>query len=326
MPKNKGKYGCHCRGTCPTNFYVPAMPTTFIDSRGQDWPSRRKGLRVMWLYDWSILLVLGALIVGLRFVSAPTHWFRLDDPSLAYPDVPETFSAVASMIISVAIPLFFIAISQIWIRDARHFYHAIVALAQSILLAFVFVSLLWATVGGLRPRFYADCKPDLSKRVEGQIYYNISICTALSGGANNFVGATPTEGFPSGHAANAIGATLFAVIYLNAVLKTFDGFVHFWKLLLCVCIMFFGVYVSLTRWLDFRHDPWQLFWGMVIGAVATLISYRLHFASVWGPDSHIPYHVLWQQYYDNKGKTLNEPRNPHDPTSDNANSVAMNNV
>jgi hypothetical protein len=132
--------------------------------------------------------------------------------------------------------------------------------------------------------------------------------------------------FPSGHAANAIGATLFAVIYLNAVLKTFDGFVHFWKLLLSVCIMFFGIYVSLTRWLDFRHDPWQLFWGMVIGAVATLISYRLHFASVWGPDSHIPYHVLWQQYYANKGKTLNEPRNPHDPTSDNANSVAMNNV
>ena len=61
-------------------------------------------------------------------------------------------------------------------------------------LAFVFVSLLWATIGGLRPRFYADCKPDFNKTVPGQIYYNISICTGLSGGSNNFVGATPTEG------------------------------------------------------------------------------------------------------------------------------------
>lgn len=132
--------------------------------------------------------------------------------------------------------------------------------------------------------------------------------------------------FPSGHAANSIGATLFAVIYLNAVLKTYDGFVHFWKLLLCVGIIFFGVYVSLTRWLDFRHTPWQLFWGMVIGILATLVSYRLHFASVWGPDSHIPYHALWRQHYANKGKHLNEARNPHDLTSDNPHNVAMNNV
>ncbi len=66
-----------------------------------------------------------------------------------------------------------------------------------IVLAFVFVSLLWATVGGLRPRFYADCKPDFSKAVPGQVYYNISICTGLGGqgGSNNFVGATPTEGY-----------------------------------------------------------------------------------------------------------------------------------
>jgi diacylglycerol diphosphate phosphatase / phosphatidate phosphatase len=95
------------------------------------------------------------------------------------------------------------------------------------------VFLKWL-IGGLRPHFYAACKPNIKASSVpsgvgfGSLMYDRSICTGDEKQINDSL-----ESFPSGHSTAAFAGLIYLALYLNAQLKVMSA--HnpaYWKTVL----------------------------------------------------------------------------------------------
>jgi len=178
--------------------------------------------------------------------------------------------------------------------DVWDAYHLVKGHVESVAIALFFTSLFWITIGGstgLRPTFLTKCNPNTLLIMPNQSYYTPAIC-------KNEIAKFEFQGFPSGHAATAFAGWGYFVLYLHGKLKPFvGGGGYLWKTLCMISPIAFAVWVSMTRVIDFRHFPYQIIVGGIIGALASLIAYRLNFGGPldWfigpgGGSDHIPVH------------------------------------
>src|SRR5438132_3690985 len=68
-------------------------------------------------------------------------------------------------------------------------------------------------------------------------------------------------------------------MYVNGKLKPWTGGAHFWQILVLILPLYFATWVSITRIMDYRHFPFQIIIGGLIGIGAALTSYRSHFGN-----------------------------------------------
>ncbi|KAI9298072.1 acid phosphatase/Vanadium-dependent haloperoxidase [Neoconidiobolus thromboides FSU 785] len=249
--------------------------------------------------DYIILVIFGALSIGM-YVAPPagTRLFTVTDPNTnsplplnentAYPIkteiVPLWLSALLSFIFSL------VAFAGIFIkkRCAADFMAGLMGLFFSLAGSSFFQVVLKWLIGGVRPFFLEMCKPDMSK-VQGQgfnhIYFDRSICT---GDYRDISDAL--QSFPSGHSNAAWAGLLFLFFYLNGKLKLYsDRQVPYWKLLLVTSPILIASVISLTRLLDFTHNWYDILAGSIIGAIYSIIAYRMFYRSIWDyRTNHIP--------------------------------------
>ncbi|CAG8500600.1 2042_t:CDS:2 [Paraglomus occultum] len=273
------------------SYYHVNAKSRFISSP-LNVPSRTKRVWIGLIFDWLLILAMFGISQWFFLVpKPPVAYFRVDDEDYMRPEIPEIISSGVAGFLSGGVPLIILLILQVlFFWNKWDLYHMVTGHATSVAFSLVFTSLFWITVGshlGLRPYFLTKCQPDVHRLSPDIIYYTADICTQP-------LKKFDFQGFPSGHASNAFAGWVFFVLYLNSKLKPWNGTAYVWKGLVLTLPLALATWVALTRVRDFRHFPFQIILGSLIGIASAILSYRLNFVVFgWflGPgdgNDHIP--------------------------------------
>jgi len=263
--------------------------------------NRVKYKNILYAFDWFFMIV-AALVGGCLFTFVPVrqHLFRLDDPDISYPIVPQTIPVGWLMAISFGVPLIIMSIIALfYIRSMHDFHHALLGLFQALALSLLLVSLVKVYLGGLRPNFLARCfaptgVPDphilanATRHGFNGIYYDTSICTGDKLDVNDAQAA-----FPSGHSALAAAGLTFLSLYLHGKFKTFQQRGHLWIYVVVTAAMLASFLVGFSRLVDFQHTAYNVAMGLTIGFFIAFGTYRLNYLSLFGRYNHVPVADHW---------------------------------
>ncbi len=242
-----------------------------------------------YVLNYVITFILAVLYAIMSLViRKPELAFHIDDIALKHPDEPEIVSNTYATLLNTVPCVFILVTSQAAVRNFHDFHHASFGFVFAIILQAFVKSFLWVNFGDLRPDLLSKCRIQEEKLVPGQVYYYPSkICQP--GLEIN------TPGWPSGHASQSAVCWMFVALYLNGKLKPLaSNTSHVWKFVLCwIVTLMVPVFISLSRVRDFSHYAYQVAWGFALGIVTALVSYRLMYCSLFGPDNHVPTYYDW---------------------------------
>jgi len=275
--------------------------------------SFRKQHRVkFYIFDW-FLCILCCFIGAALFYFVPVRGrlFRLDDPDISYPLLPELVPFSHLIVYSLVIPFFIICVvSYVLTKNISDMHHAILGLLQSFSITLLLIAAFKCFVGGLRPNFLELCKPtpESIASVAGvgynNIYYTKEICTASAYDINDGMSA-----YPSGHAGLSATTLAFCFLYLHAKLKTFHHRGHLLIFIFVASSIVCAGLVGISRVADYRHTFLNVLAGWCIGIITATCMYRLNYLEIVGNRSHIPiadyWHWTWNQDHDQNNNNNN---------------------
>jgi len=263
--------------------------------------SRVKHKHLLYAFDW-VFMLAAAAVGGCLWTLVPVrqHLFRLDDPVLAYPVLPDLVSVPMLLAFVFGIPLLIMSfISIVVTRSPHDFHHAVLGLFQSLAVSLLLVSIVKVFLGGLRPNFLARCFaptgiPDPAVLANATrygfdgTYYDTSICSGNRLDVNDAQAA-----FPSGHSALAGAGLTYLSLYLNGKFKTFQHRGHLWIYTVVTAAMFGSFIIGFSRIVDYHHTPYNVAMGLTIGFFIAFSMYRLNYLSLFGPHNHVPVADHW---------------------------------
>jgi diacylglycerol diphosphate phosphatase / phosphatidate phosphatase len=205
--------------------------------------------------------------------------------------MPEIIPIWLSVLTATLIPTVVILLLTASVPRLRSFSTlsaALLGLYWTIILGAVIQAILKWFIGGLRPHFYAVCRPRLATTIESQIaasvapsgliFHDRAICT----NPNAREVDDALSSFPSGHSVAAFGAFGFLALYLNAQLKVWgDGKPRFWKLVLLWVPMVGAAMIAGAMVVDGSHHWYDVVGGAVLGLGMAGTVYRTMFRSLW---------------------------------------------
>ncbi|KAF2073571.1 hypothetical protein CYY_005120 [Polysphondylium violaceum] len=257
----------------------------------------RKRHRVkFYVFDW-FLCILCCFIGAALFYFVPVRGrlFRLDDPEISYPLLPELVPFSHLIVYSLVIPFFIICVvSYVLTKNISDMHHAILGLLQSFSVTLLLIAAFKCFVGGLRPNFLELCKPTPESIAAAtgagynKIYYTKEVCTASDYDINDGMSA-----YPSGHAGLSATTLAFCFFYLHAKLKTFHHRGHLLIFIIVASSIVCGGLVGISRVADYRHTFLNVLAGWCIGLVTAAAMYRLNYLEIIGNRSHIPVADFW---------------------------------
>jgi membrane-associated phospholipid phosphatase len=167
----------------------------------------------------------------------------------------------------------------------------LIGLVYALLTGSAFQVIVKTVIGGLRPHFLSECKPDISSGATQHglgfevVMYDRSICTGNKGRIDNAL-----VSFPSGHTNIAFAGFVYLYLYLNAKLKVFsDHQPAYWMLVLTYIPILGATLIAGTLVITANHHWYDVMAGAVIGTVMAVSSYRVMYAAVWDYRvNHIP--------------------------------------
>jgi diacylglycerol diphosphate phosphatase/phosphatidate phosphatase len=293
MAINESGSGCYQRFFTQHTYDVKPL----FSSPG----ARLKFKNAIYAFDWIFMIAAfatgGALWV---FIPVRQHLFRIDDPVLSYPIVPQTINTWELILISFIVPIILMfVISVVFVKSLHDFHHAVLGLLQAQATSLLLICLVKIFLGGLRPNFLARCfaptgVPDplilanATRHGFNGVYYDTSICTGPKLDVNDAQAA-----FPSGHSALAAAGLTFFSLYLNAKFKTFEHRGHLWIYVMVTAAMFGSFLVGFSRIVDYQHTPYNVAMGLTIGFFNAFCMYRLNYLSLFGKYNHVPVADHW---------------------------------
>jgi membrane-associated phospholipid phosphatase len=244
------------------------------------------------------------------------HAFSLQDPSISYPHIDDTVSNPVLYVASLVVPAILIALvclnltprssspsalttGQLWQRRIWEGNAAWLGLALSCLGAIAITNGLKPLAGKPRPHLLAACEPDLSPAsieqwqvgglgtsinsstpivVTWQICRNTDLKNAFSS-------------FPSGHAATSWSGLLYLSLFFcakfgvkipflrtpwNQELRTQGAAPPSYLVLIGFVPVGAALYISITRWFDYRHHGFDIIAGTILGIFCAWISFHLY--------------------------------------------------
>jgi hypothetical protein len=144
-------------------------------------------------------------------------------------------------------------------------------------------------IGGLRPHFYAICRPrpgNVGGTGYTNIYYTRNICTNESTRDVSMA----MMSFPSGHCAAAFAGFGFLALWLNAKFKICADYKsRHWQLVLLATPICIAVLLSMSKVADYWHHWYDVLVGSLIGMFFAYVAYRQTYYSVFDwRYNHIP--------------------------------------
>ena len=255
-------------------------------------------VRTFWM-DFLLMAALGALGLGIYYLRPAADrvfpvYFRdgeVVNPEFSYPFRKDIIPIWLAALLAFIVPFIFVLLMQIRVRSFNDVNTATMGLLFSLITAAVFQVFIKWLIGGLRPHFFAVCKPKINATSVGTgtgfdgLLFDRSICTGDEKEINDAL-----ESMPSGHSTAAFAGLVYCSLYLNAKLKIFANYrPQYWKFALFYAPILGAVLIAASLTIDHYHHWYDILAGAVIGTMFAFGSYRFQYASVWDYRfNHIP--------------------------------------
>ncbi|TDL27193.1 acid phosphatase/Vanadium-dependent haloperoxidase [Rickenella mellea] len=260
------------------------MPAPQIPFSFKDW-FRLHG------FDLLTMAFMGALGLGIyEAPPAPRRSFpvffsdgQVVYPQFAYPLRKEIVPIWLAAFIAFITPFVFFVLFQIRLRSIASLLTTTMGLLKSLATAAVFQVFIKWLIGGLRPHFYAVCKPNVpfsgSQIGNGfdNLMYDRSVCTGDKNDIDDSL-----ESFPSGHSTAGFAGLIYLSLYLNAQLKVLSA--HnpaYWKMIVFFAPILGATLIAGALTIDQFHNWYDVVAGGIIGTATAFVAFRQTFAAVW---------------------------------------------
>eukprot|EP00002_Diphylleia_rotans_P014771 TRINITY_DN2873_c0_g4_i1.p1 TRINITY_DN2873_c0_g4~~TRINITY_DN2873_c0_g4_i1.p1 ORF type:complete len:256 (-),score=52.90 TRINITY_DN2873_c0_g4_i1:128-895(-) len=219
--------------------------------------------------DFAVSVV--GLLIGTFALEAiePTHRpFRVDDVDISYEMGEETISTVLLVIISLPLPmLLMLAIHYGHNRQARtkaQLIYRLLGIFYATTLTTIITNIIKISYGKLRPDFLDRCQPDEN-----------SVCTGDEDEIRE-----GRKSFPSGHASYSFAGCVYLTLVLLSELRPLSkenmDRSPFCRLGLSIWPLVGAALVCVSRVVDYRHHPADVFGGGLLGFIISVSCYYLH--------------------------------------------------
>ncbi|RMD44070.1 hypothetical protein DV735_g1048, partial [Chaetothyriales sp. CBS 134920] len=199
----------------------------------------------------------------LRFLVPPVHQqFLLSDLRISHPFAEaERVTSVQNYVYSVALPAALIIVWALTLRPGFHQAHVtVLGLLVAITLAGFLTGVVKNAVGRPRPDLLARCVARLDTPVDRLV--GIEVCTTNTADDADRLN-DGWRSFPSGHASLAFAGLGYFALFLSGQLRIFR-----------------------TRLADYRHDPYDVTLGSLIGFGFAFFAYRRYYRPLRSPRCH----------------------------------------
>ncbi|KAH8550941.1 phosphatidic acid phosphatase type 2/haloperoxidase [Umbelopsis sp. PMI_123] len=239
-----------------------------------------------YLKDWILGLVFLIIFLAIDFVPPFHQEFYLDDWSIRYPySVKERVSFTALLLISILAPLVIIVLIAGLIRRSFHdVHHGLLGLFFALTFTLMFTDVLKITIGEPRPDMLARCQPSNTTSPPESLL-SIAICNGVA----NIDLQDGFKSFPSGHSSYSFAGLGYLSLYLCGKLHVFDHQGHVWKGFIVMIPIMGAILVAISRIMDYRHHPWDVIFGSLLGFAAAYFSYHQYYPRLSTKDCHMPF-------------------------------------
>jgi len=187
---------------------------------------------------------------------------------------------VVPLIVILLILVYFIlrsTASKDRVRSGLDFHSAFLGLFQSWVSSSALVAFIRVVVGSLRPDFLAICMADTSGNCTGDE------ATVLDARLS----------FPSLHSSMCASGLGFLSLCIAGKLKPYHGGEgYYWKMPLILAPSILALFVGLTRVVDNKHHPVDVFFGFLIGTLFAWGAYGLHYPAVSDRHAGVPLYII----------------------------------
>ncbi|KAI8580730.1 hypothetical protein K450DRAFT_235671 [Umbelopsis ramanniana AG] len=255
-------------------------------AKTREYLGSRKRMILSYLKDWILGIMFLAIFLAIDYVPPFHQEFYLDDWSIRYPySVKERVSFTALLLISVLAPLVIIIIIAGFIKRSFHdLHHGLLGLFFALTFTLMFTDVLKITIGEPRPDMLARCAPSVTTSpVESLL--SVAICNGVA----SIDLQDGFKSFPSGHSSYSFAGLGYLSLYLCGKLHIFDHQGHVWKSFLVMVPLMGAILVAISRIMDYRHHPWDVIFGSLLGFAAAYFSYNQYYPPLHAHDCHVPF-------------------------------------
>lgn len=270
---------------------------------------RRWKLLLSYAPDWIITILATGLFYLLNRIHGFWRDFSLTDTSIQYNyTVHERVPDWGLYLIALVAPLVIMPIiNLISIRSWWDLHNSWLGLILSLGLTGTITNIVKITAGRPRPDLISRCQPH-PDAVNAPIFglANASICTQTDIG----ILRDGFRSFFSGHSSLSFAGLGFLFWYLSGKLHLFDLRGHAGKAWISIVPLMGATLVAISRTMDYRHHPLDVFVGSVVGLAISHYSYRQYFPSLTHRLCHRPYSPRVSRESDEDGQLAGEDATP----------------
>jgi len=243
--------------------------------------------RSYWLqYAVDVIFVIAcyAIVGGVdMYISPIARAFKLDDPSLDYPMLPDTVNYTVLVAASIATNFIVFIVAQIVVRSTLDLHYAIFGMVQAFAVVLLITEVVKVIAGRFRPDWYARCMPDpLSLEAAYNGHYNVTvICqqtdiSILDDGRQSFF---------SGHTSTAFVLLGYLSLYVAGNIRPFTAGGHFYLFIIFLAPLCAATWVGISRTADNKHHFDDVLTGAAVGILFAVLIYFHHFPNPFRRDA-----------------------------------------
>lgn len=239
--------------------------------------------------------LLAAFLFSRTFL--PFHrMFSLDDEAIQYPHAEhERVPTAILYIYAIAIPFGVITAYLLIGRASAHKLHvSLLGLGITLVLTEFLTNIGKNAIGRPRPDLLDRCDPASNTPKTGLVNY--SVCTETDQGMLQ----DGWRSFPSGHSSFSFAGLGYLALHLAGQLGALRTGANLPSLLLCLLPLLAAAGVAISRLEDYRHDPYDVTAGSLLGITVAYVCYRRYFPRLRSANCSEPFalateHMLLKQ-------------------------------
>lgn len=237
--------------------------------------------------EWITILVIATVfIMYLELAPAHARQFQINDPKITHSFAnPQIVNDFKLYVLVFVIPSAIIAgISYMKKPDGfiKLVHISMLGLIGSFVITGFITDLLKIWISRPRPDFVTRCQPASSTPLD--TYVSLEVCTQ----ENHFLLNDGLKSCPSGHSSLSMSGALFLCLWINGQYKLFNKTSPLYIQLLSWSYILVGLFIAISRHLDYRHHVEDIVFGLIIGGVVSYIMYFRYFNDLTSENSDAP--------------------------------------
>lgn len=240
--------------------------------------------------DWIVTAVIGGVfIVYLELAPAYMRDFKLNDSSIQHRFAThQIINDIKLYFLVFVVPVIIMLVVALAKYNSNmyqliHLSHiTFLAFCLSFVLTGFVTDVLKMWISRPRPDFIARCIP--MANTPEDVFINVDSCTQK----NKFLLNDGFKSCPSGHSSLAMAGCVFLCLWLNGQFKLYNKAKPLHLQLLSWSYILVGLFIAISRSLDYRHHTEDIMLGLFIGGVTSYLIYFKYFPDLSDEESNLP--------------------------------------